>query len=478
MSLKPEIDTLMDVEDNSTLSIKEQIIRNDKELSTFICEVSIEYLTESSRNSSLERFYELGLIHDEEINYIIDRFIRIFDLGVQFDYLPKDYMVCKFYQRNFDFCIMITNNMLDRLIIIFPQISRDEYKVTVARWLTNFMISQNPEKVLSKNAYNSYEKLSIDIFKYKILDRNDLLIGQGGFGQIHRNTILLDTSLCKQERINSIMQYRSPREEEKNVSTTEIEVVIKLYKKTAAMNEDLAFINEARFLMASNHENVIRCFGIVEYGTMIGLVLEYCSYGSLKKYLKEHEVDMVKRIEFAIDAACGLAFMHSKGISHLDIKPDNIFVCENTRCKLGDFGLALGNLESNKRSHGFTINYAAPEILQKEQYTEKSDIWSLGMTLYWLFLKLPPCAFIKAKKPTNLEKASIGKEEMIYQLVYEEKRPIIDKVFEEKYPELANLMRSSWELDGNNRPTAYDALLVLQQSHQKNLERRYKENES
>ncbi|CAG9313790.1 unnamed protein product [Blepharisma stoltei] len=459
MSTQTEVDTVMDVEDNSAPAIIDKIIRNDMDLSSFFEVTNTEYLKDFF--SSLENFYELGFIGEKEINFIVNRFMRIFDLSVQFKYFPKDHLVCKIYQRNFDFCIMIPYNLLDQRIIINPQISRDEYEISVENWLTEFMISQNPKKVLSKNALNSYEKLPIDIFKFDDLKDNGRLIGQGGFGKVYWNIIEPNNFLYHEEGINTIIQYRSPRGEEE-----EEKVVIKLYKKSTVRNEDLAFINEARFLMASNHENVIRYFGIVEHQNMIGLVLEHCSEGSLKTYIKNYEEGMEKRIEFAIDATCGLAFMHSKGISHLDIKPDNIFVCANKRCKLGDFGLALGNLETNKRSHGFTINYAAPEILQKEQYTEKSDIWSLGMTLYWLFLKKSPCDFIKAKRQTKLEKFSIGKEEMIYQIVYEGNRPPIDKMFEGEYPELANLIRNCWELNGNNRPTAYDALLVLQQSYQ------------
>ena len=92
-----------------------------------------------------------------------------------------------------------------------------------------------------------------------------------------------------------------------------------------------------------------------------------------------------------------LGYCESKKIIHRDIKPQNIFVSEDGTYKLGDFGIAKTAERTTSGTKTGTYKYMAPEVYNNKPYGSKADIYSLGLTLYWLlnekrspFLPLPP----------------------------------------------------------------------------------------
>ncbi|KAI0149400.1 kinase-like domain-containing protein, partial [Pestalotiopsis sp. NC0098] len=93
----------------------------------------------------------------------------------------------------------------------------------------------------------------------------------------------------------------------------------------------------------------------------------------------------------------GLNYLHDKGITHRDIKPQNIFLDKKDNIKLGDFGISKvarnGKVTTLETVTG-TPGYMAPEVLncgeeQASGYTEKSDIWSLGCVLFRMIFGYP-----------------------------------------------------------------------------------------
>ncbi|EGR34388.1 protein kinase domain protein, partial [Ichthyophthirius multifiliis] len=96
-------------------------------------------------------------------------------------------------------------------------------------------------------------------------------------------------------------------------------------------------------------------------------------------------------IEYTLQIAQGLKVLHKKGLSHRDIKLENVFLQKsnygyNYIVKLGDFGL-LKNSEDLQSKVG-TIFYMAPEMLDlnKQEYNEKVDIWALGCALHEMLI--------------------------------------------------------------------------------------------
>ena len=110
---------------------------------------------------------------------------------------------------------------------------------------------------------------------------------------------------------------------------------------------------------------------------------------SLEKYISDKTLSEDEVVQIGIDICTALEFCHENRIIHRDIKPANIFVNDRLGTqvfyKLGDFGIAR-NLEGktqNFSSKG-TPNYMAPEVATNMKYDAGADIYSLGLTLYWL----------------------------------------------------------------------------------------------
>ena len=110
---------------------------------------------------------------------------------------------------------------------------------------------------------------------------------------------------------------------------------------------------------------------------------------SLEKYINDKTLTEKEVIQIGVDICTALEFCQEKHIIHRDIKPANIFVNDRLGThvfyKLGDFGIAR-NLEGKTQdlSTKGTPNYMAPEVAACMKYNATADIYSLGLTLYWL----------------------------------------------------------------------------------------------
>ena len=142
----------------------------------------------------------------------------------------------------------------------------------------------------------------------------------------------------------------------------------------------------------SNH-NIVDFIDMVETDKFVILILEYCKHGDikglvkLKKRLSEAEIK-----KYLIQILNSMEYLSGKGVLHRDIKPENMFLDEKLNIKLGDFGMAMFMDEERKDFCG-TPNYISPEILTSKgyvKYTIKSDIWSIGVSLYTMAIGKPP----------------------------------------------------------------------------------------
>lgn len=119
--------------------------------------------------------------------------------------------------------------------------------------------------------------------------------------------------------------------------------------------------------------------------------------GDLAQLIKHHiqakrEIDISKILAWTFQATQALKTLHSNKIIHRDIKPDNIFLSNEDKIKLGDLGVAkiFETLSDNTGNHTFagTYLYMSPEILNRQAYSFNTDVWSLGCVVYELnFLK-------------------------------------------------------------------------------------------
>lgn len=135
------------------------------------------------------------------------------------------------------------------------------------------------------------------------------------------------------------------------------------------------------------HPNIIRVYNFWVCGNFIFLIMQYCKNGSLEDYLKRNGPVHGSVLQmWSKQIIQAIAFCHSNGIAHSDLKPANILIDQHNRIQLADFGLSIsankGELINSFRGNPLTMS---PEIIKRHQYDPfKSDIWSLGITLYAL----------------------------------------------------------------------------------------------
>lgn len=141
-------------------------------------------------------------------------------------------------------------------------------------------------------------------------------------------------------------------------------------------------------LTKCNHKNIVRCFRICEKSKKLYIEMEYMDMGSLfhiNEHINEIEEAVVSFV--AYEVLQGLHYLHKElNIIHRDIKPSNILVNSKGEVKISDLGISkqmAATMAENKTFAG-TKPYMSPERLLGQKYTIKSDIWSLGLTL-WSF---------------------------------------------------------------------------------------------
>lgn len=142
-----------------------------------------------------------------------------------------------------------------------------------------------------------------------------------------------------------------------------------------------------------DHKNVISTFDVIydNPNGCIYIISEYCSKGDLSQFLKSRSMKEKYALYFMKQIRDGLKYLLDNKIFHRDLKPHNILIDENGELKIADFGFAR-HFERDNMMETLcgTPLYMAPEIMNKKKYSNKSDLWSVGIILYqMLFGKRP-----------------------------------------------------------------------------------------
>ena len=114
--------------------------------------------------------------------------------------------------------------------------------------------------------------------------------------------------------------------------------------------------------------------------------MEYAEGGNLKEKIEEKKViEENKIIDWFIEICEGIKYIHNKKIIHRNLKSNNIFLTKDNHIKIGDYGISniLYN-KSQSKINIVTAFYLSPEIINRQSYDYKSDIWNLGIILYEL----------------------------------------------------------------------------------------------
>ncbi len=175
------------------------------------------------------------------------------------------------------------------------------------------------------------------------------------------------------------------------------EVAIKMIPEALAADSSRVsrFEQEARAAGQLNHPNILAVYDVGIHAGSPYLVSELLKGESLRGRLQGGQLPPRKAVDYARQTALGLAAAHEKGIVHRDVKPDNLFITDDGRIKILDFGIAKLTLPADNTHTGLptetatgtvvgTAGYMSPEQVRGETVDARSDIFSVGAVLHEL----------------------------------------------------------------------------------------------
>lgn len=169
---------------------------------------------------------------------------------------------------------------------------------------------------------------------------------------------------------------------------TERYVAVKLLREDMAQEEESVkrFINESKAVSMLSHPNIVKIFAVSVRDNLKYIVMEYVEGITLKTYMeKKGKLSLRETLSITRQILNALIHAHEKGIVHRDIKPQNIMLLRNGQIKVTDFGIAkLPNAETltmTDKAIG-TVFYISPEQASGQSIDNRSDLYSLGVTMY------------------------------------------------------------------------------------------------
>ncbi|XP_015792671.1 tyrosine-protein kinase CSK isoform X1 [Tetranychus urticae] len=228
-------------------------------------------------------------------------------------------------------------------------------------------------------------------------------------------------------------------------------VAVKILKDSCKAAQN--FLAEASLMTSLRHPNLVQLMGVVFDGPSICLVTEYMAKGSLVDYLRSRgrlHVNKKDQINFATHTCAGMAYLESKHVVHRDLAARNVLISEDGIAKVCDFGLAREESFS-LRGEKFPIKWTAPEALRYNKFSNKSDVWSFGILLWEIY------SFGRVPYPRIPLDDVVKHVEKGYKMEAPEGCP----------SEIYEIMKQSWDLDPDKRPTF--ALILKKLEHLKTL---------
>ena len=236
-----------------------------------------------------------------------------------------------------------------------------------------------------------------------------------------------------------------------------LDVALKIIKVKDEIHElSTQFERETSRLANLNHPNIVK---LLEHGSFEGvffLTTEFIKGRSLGSIIKESPLIEESAVDLALEVAKALKYINQFGIVHRDIKPDNILISNEGEVKLVDFGLSREEHQqtvSIKGEMSGTPQYLAPEYIDGKPLNIQTDIYSLGITLFYMVSGILP---FHARTPMALLSKQLN-----------EPPPMLTEVTEYVSPEFADLVNRMLIKEPNERITLDEMIEGFQALQQK-----------
>jgi len=281
----------------------------------------------------------------------------------------------------------------------------------------------------------SAERLRIREDKLKLLKAHELTLdsiekepfARGGQAQVHKGTFTDKVVAVKLVPLRSLSDQEIERL--KSSLATEVAICTKL----------------------SRSPFIVQVYGVVNVDrNFFGMVMEYMHRGSLRTRLDDignyPTISEKQRLWWCRQIAAGIQFLYTNGVSHRDLKSSNVLLASRDSCKITDFGLARSEefrthtTQLTMRSGGVpagTYGFMAPELLQNNEFTEKSDVYSYAMVCFEI---------VTRERPWR----GLSLPQIMKYVADEGKRPELPLHVSAI---LISLIEICWKQDPNDRPT-------------------------
>lgn len=181
----------------------------------------------------------------------------------------------------------------------------------------------------------------------------------------------------------------------RNVITDRIEAMKVLLPEIEGKEEVAArFLREIKVLAALNHPNIATLHTALTIDNQLVMIMEYVEGLVLSTALAQGPIPPAEALTYIDQVLDALSYAHQRHVIHRDIKPANMMLTPDGTVKLMDFGIARTDDEASAlTAAGSTlgsINYMSPEQVQGERADERSDLYSLGISLYELVTAIRP----------------------------------------------------------------------------------------
>ncbi|CAM4625030.1 unnamed protein product [Lepidochelys olivacea] len=175
---------------------------------------------------------------------------------------------------------------------------------------------------------------------------------------------------------------------------TGLKLAAKIIRKQGSKDKEMALV-EIEVMNQLNHRNLIQLYDAFETPREIVLFMEFVEGGELFERIidEDYHLTEVDCMVFVRQICDGITFMHQMHVLHLDLKPENILCVTSTghMVKIIDFGLARRYNPREKLKVNFgTPEFLSPEVVNYDQVSYSTDMWSLGVITYMLLSGLSP----------------------------------------------------------------------------------------